>query len=194
MPDPTSEPTGRLAGGEIVVEVLTPAAFAQSCERLGEILADAVRSGAGVSFVLPFTAADGRAFWLGEVAEVERAARLPLVARTGPRADDIVGTVSLLPVLLPNQPHRAEISKLLVHSDHRRRGVARTLMTAASALAIERGRTLLTLDCVAGGPAEMLYRSLGFTVVGVIPGYALSPSGQPEGATLLYRNLSGPLS
>jgi GNAT superfamily N-acetyltransferase len=149
-----------------------------------------VRSGAGVSFVLPFTPGDGAKFWRAQVSDVARGARLTLVARTGPELDQIVGTVSLLPVATPNQPHRADISKLLVHSEHRGLGVARALMTAVAEVAWEHGRTLLTLDCVTGGAAERLYLNLGFQVVGVIPGYALSPSGEPEGATFLYRDLN----
>ncbi len=112
--------------------------------------------------------------------------RILLVARD---EAEVVGTVSLNPAVAPNQPHRAELSKLLVHSADRRRGVATRLMDAAVAEASDRGFTLLTLDCVAGGPEEEFYRGLGFVALGTIPGYALSPTGEVQGATILYREL-----
>jgi GNAT superfamily N-acetyltransferase len=90
----------------------------------------------------------------------------------------------------PNQPHRADVGKLLVHPDARRRGIARALMLALEDLARSAGRSLLTLDCVTGAPAEGLYRSLGYVEIGVVPGFALgSLTGAPEAATFMYRAL-----
>jgi 2'-5' RNA ligase/GNAT superfamily N-acetyltransferase len=176
----------RYEGDSVTIGVLDPAEFPALCPRLGEIVADAVASGAGVNFMLPFTAADGEAWWRAQAGDVASGRRILLVARD---EGDVVGMISLNPALAPNQPHRAELSKLLVHSADRRRGVATRLMDAAAGEARARGFTLLTLDCVAGGPEEEFYRGLGYVPVGTIPGYALSPTGEPQGSTILYLEL-----
>jgi ribosomal protein S18 acetylase RimI-like enzyme len=99
--------------------------------------------------------------------------------------------VQLILATPPNQPHRAEVVKLLVHPDARRQGIARALMTAVEEIARSEGRTLLTLDTVAGSHAETLYRSLGYVVVGVIPGYARDPlTPQLRGATIMYKEIA----
>jgi 2'-5' RNA ligase/GNAT superfamily N-acetyltransferase len=176
----------RYAGDSVTIGLLDPAEFPALCPRLGEIVADAVASGAGVNFMLPVTAADGEAWWRAQAQDVASGRRILLVGRD---EGEVVGTISLNPAVAPNQPHRAELSKLLVHSADRRRGVATRLMDAAAAEARERGFTLLTLDCVAGGPEEEFYRGLGYVPLGTIPGYALSPTGEPQGATILYLEL-----
>ena len=176
----------RYAGDSVTIGLLDPAEFPALCPRLGEIVADAVACGAGVNFMLPFTAADGEAWWRAQAQDVASGRRILLVGRD---EGEVVGTISLNPAVAPNQPHRAELSKLLVHSADRRRGVATRLMDAAAAEARERGFTLLTLDCVAGGPEEEFYRGLGYVPLGTIPGYALSPTGEPQGATILYLEL-----
>lgn len=189
-----------MAGPEhLRISVLAPDLLDEAAPVLGEILARAVRSGAGVNFVLPFTADDGREYWRARWPEVAAGDRVILLATLDSGADGelaggvtpaaVVGTVSLLPARMPNQPHRADISKLLVHPEHRRTGVATALMAAAEAQARRTGRTLLTLDCVSGGHEEAFYRGLGYRVVGTVPGYALSPTGQLEGATFLYKDL-----
>src|SRR5207302_6384685 len=91
----------------------------------------------------------------------------------------LVGTVQVNLALPPNQPHRGEIAKLLVHRSARRRGIAQLLMQRAEAEARAAGKTLLVLDAVTGGDAERLYTRLGWTRVGVIPDYALFPDGRP---------------
>ena len=176
----------RYSGDSVTIGVLDPRMFPALCDRLGEIVADAVASGAGVNFLLPFTAADGAAWWRAQAEDVAAGRRILLVAAD---EGEFVGMVSLHPAEAPNQPHRAELSKLLVHSQDRRRGVATRLMHAAAQEARERGFTLLTLDCVAGGPEEEFYLGLGYVPVGTIPGYALSPAGEPQGATILYLEL-----
>jgi GNAT superfamily N-acetyltransferase len=176
----------RYMGDSVSIGLLDPVEFPALCPRLGEIVADAVASGAGVNFMLPFTAQDGEAWWRAQAEDVASGRRILLVARD---EGEVVGTISLNPAVAPNQPHRAELSKLLVHSADRRRGVATRLMDAAAAEARERGFTLLTLDCVAGGPEEEFYRGLGYVALGTIPGYALSPTGEPQGATILYLEL-----
>jgi 2'-5' RNA ligase/ribosomal protein S18 acetylase RimI-like enzyme len=176
----------RYEGDSVTIGLLDPQEFPALCDRLGEIVADAVASGAGVNFLLPFTSADGAAWWRAQATDVAVGRRILLVARD---EGEVVGTVSVNPATAPNQPHRAELSKLMVHSADRRRGVATRLMDAAAEEARRRGFTLLTLDCVTGGPEEEFYRGLGYTPVGTIPGYALSPTGEPQGATILYLEL-----
>jgi ribosomal protein S18 acetylase RimI-like enzyme len=157
-------------------------------DMLGEVLHAVVHGGAGVSFFVPFSREEARAFWREKVLPAVRArTRRVLVARRGPR---IVGTVQLDLATPPNQRHRADVAKLLVHPDARGRGVARALMVELEVIARSEGRTLLTLDTVTGSDAERLYRSLGYVTVGVIPGYAraaLTPD--LESTTLMYKDL-----
>jgi GNAT superfamily N-acetyltransferase len=119
-------------------------------------------------------------------AEVAQGRRLLLAAFAN---GDLVGTVQVILALPPNQPHRAEIAKLLVHRSARRRGIARLLMERAEAEARAEGKTLLVLDTVTGDNAERLYERLGWTKVGVIPGYALYPDGRPCGTTIFWKSL-----
>lgn len=162
---------------------------AADVDMLAEILHAVVHDGAGVSFIVPFSLDDARAFWADKVLPgVHARTRRVVVARQGTR---IVGTVQLDLAVPPNQQHRAEVMKLLVHPSARRRGIARALMVALEAIAQAEGRTLLTLDTWTGGSAETLYRSLGYIVVGVIPRYArgsLTPALEP--ATFMYKELT----
>lgn len=156
---------------------------------LGDILHAVVHVGAGVSFVVPFSPEEGCAFWREKVLPGVRAGtRRVLVARRGTR---IVGTVQIDLAMPPNQRHRAEVAKMLVHPDARRLGIARRLMIALEAVALSEGRTLLTLDTWTGGHAEQLYRSLGYTVVGVIPRFARgSTTSGLEPTTIMYKELA----
>ncbi len=158
-------------------------------DMLGAILHAVVHTGAGVSFIVPFSLGEARAFWVDKVLPGVRArTRRLLVARSGRR---IVGTVQLDLSVPPNQKHRAEVLKLLVHPDARRRGIARALMIALETVARSEGRTLLTLDTWTGSSAELLYQSLGYVTVGVIPRYArgsLTPELEP--ATFMYKELT----
>lgn len=158
-------------------------------DALADILRAVVYDGAGVSFVVPFSLADSRAFWVHTVLPGVRAGtRRVVVARDHGR---IVGTVQLDVATPPNQQHRGEVAKLLVHPAARQRGIARALMHALEAIAAAEGRTLLTLDTWTGSVAEGLYRSLGYTTVGVIPRYArgsLTPDLEP--ATIMYKELA----
>jgi ribosomal protein S18 acetylase RimI-like enzyme len=184
---------GTRASEDVRIEEWGPGALhAPSCtadlDALAGILHAVVHDGAGVSFVLPFPLAEARAFWMDRVlpAVLSRSRRV-LVARRGGR---IVGTVQIELATPPNQRHRAEVIKLLVHPDARRRGVARALMVALEALALSENRTLLTLDTWTGSHAESLYRSMGYVTVGVIPRYArgsLTPELEP--ATFMYKEL-----
>jgi GNAT superfamily N-acetyltransferase len=156
------------------------------------VLHAVVHGGAGVSFVVPFAIEDARAFWIEAVLPgVMARRRRVLVARLDGR---IVGTVQLDPAWAPNQPHRAEVLKLLVHPDARRRGIARALMIALEDLARIHGWTLLTLDTWTGQAGERLYRSLGYVPVGVIPRFARgSTTPEREPATIMYKELDRPV-
>jgi GNAT superfamily N-acetyltransferase len=166
-----------------------PASLNDDLDMLGGVLHACVHAGAGVSFVLPFSRDDAKAFWHHQVLPaVDAGNRRLLLARL---AGQIVGTVQLDLATPPNQPHRAEVKKLLVHPDARRRGIARSLMAALEEQARQACRTLLTLDTVTGGFAEPLYLSLGYVAIGVIPRYALKPdSSELEATTVMYKELS----
>jgi ribosomal protein S18 acetylase RimI-like enzyme len=140
---------------------------------LTDLLVDTVDGGGSVSFMAPLSRDDAEAFWKKTIATLSVRGAI-LVARDG---SGIVGSVQLHPAWAPNQPHRGDIAKLLVHRRARRRGIARALMDAVEAEARELGLTMLVLDTVRGGAADTLYRELGWTVVGVIPDYALDPYG-----------------
>ena len=156
---------------------------------LGDVLRACVHRGASVSFILPFSHDDANAFWRDKVLPAVRAGNCcVLVARIAGR---IVGTVQLDLATPPNQPHRAEVRKLLVHPDARRRGIARALMAAIEEQAREARRTLLTLDTTTGGFAEPLYLSMGYVRVGEIPRYSRrSDSAELEGTTVMYKELA----
>ena len=160
-------------------------------EMLSDVLHAVVHDGAGVSFIVPFSLDEARGFWIEKVLPGVRArTHRVLVAR---RETRIVGTVQLEFPWPPNQPHRAEVAKLLVHPTERRRGIARALMVALEALALSEGRTLLTLDTWTGRSAEALYLSLGYVAVGVIPRFARgSLTPDLEATTIMYKELVPP--
>jgi ribosomal protein S18 acetylase RimI-like enzyme len=165
------------------------ASLERDLDMLAEVLHAVVHDGAGVSFIVPFSPADARAFWVDKVVPgVRSGTRRVVVARVDAR---IVGTVQLDLATPPNQLHRAEVTKLLVHPGARRQGIARSLMVALEAIARSEGRTLLTLDTWTGGVAEGLYRSLGYVTVGIIPRYARgSITPQLEPTTVMYKELT----
>ena len=153
---------------------------------LAAVLVDCVAGGASVSYMAPFSHEQARGVFDVVAEEVERGRRLLLAAFLN---GDVVGTVQVVLALPPNQPHRAEIAKLLVHRSARRRGIAELLMEHAEAEARVEGKTLLVLDTVTGDDAERLYERLGWTKVGVIPGYALYPDGRPCDTTVFWKAL-----
>lgn len=156
-------------------------------DALSGVLIDCVEGGASVSFMLPFTRDRADAFWREVAADLAVGARALLVAED---AGGICGTVQLVLDTPENQPHRAELVKMLVHHRARRRGLGAALMRAAEAMALDCGRTLLVLDAVTGDAGERLYTRLGWTRVGVIPRYALMPDGRPCATTYFYRDLA----
>lgn len=155
---------------------------------LAGILLDCVEGGASVSFMAPLSREKAEAFWRDVVAEVAADARI-LLAAEDPASGRMVGTVQVVLALPENQPHRGEIVKMLVHRSARRRGLGEALMRAAADAARAAGKTLLVLDTVTGSAADRLYARLGWTRLGVVPGYALMPDGAPCDATLFYKTL-----
>ena len=153
---------------------------------LAAVLADCVAGGASVSYMAPFSHEEARAAFEAVAADVEAGRRLLLAAFAD---GTVVGTVQVVLALPPNQPHRGEIAKLLVHRSARRRGIAQLLMERAEAEARAEGKTLLVLDTVTGDDAERLYSRLGWTRVGVIPAYALYPDGRPCDTTVFWKAL-----
>jgi ribosomal protein S18 acetylase RimI-like enzyme len=169
---------------ELEIRRLAAADVHEQLDGLASVLEDCVTGGASVSYMAPFSHADARGVFEAVAGEVEQDSRLILAAFTG---GELVGTVQVILALPPNQPHRAEIAKLLVRRSARRRGIARLLMERAEHEARAEGKTLLVLDTVTGDPAERLYERLGWTRVGVIPGYALYPDGRPCDTTVLWK-------
>jgi ribosomal protein S18 acetylase RimI-like enzyme len=173
---------------EATIAVLSADEIARDVGALGALLHACVHAGASIGFVLPFAPADGEAFWRDKVLPGVRAGgRILWVARSGGRT---LGSVQLGCDTLPNQRHRAEVSKLLVHPECRRRGLARALMAALERRAGELGRSLLTLDTRTGDSAEPLYTSLGYHTVGIIPGYCRDPfADHLDPTTIMYKTL-----
>ena len=154
---------------------------------LADVLIDCVEGGASVSFMHPLSRERAMAFWRRVAQGVAAGERALLVAGD---EHGLCGTVQLVLEQPENQPHRAELSKMLVHRRARRHGLGAALMRAAEATARECGKTLLVLD-TASADAERLYERLGWLRVGVIPDYALLPQGGLCGTAVYYRNLVG---
>ena len=155
-------------------------------EALATLLIDCIEGGAGVSFMHPLAPAKAQAFWRRVADGVAAGERALLVAED---STGIVGTVQLTWAQPENQPHRADLAKMLVHRRARRRGIGAALIAAAEQTARDYGKTLLVLDTVTGSDAERLYARLGWIRVGEIPGYALLPRGGPAATTVFYREL-----
>jgi GNAT superfamily N-acetyltransferase len=163
---------------------LTPDEAREAAPALGEVLLDCVAGGASVSFMAGLTRDEATAFWRGEAGAGD--ARAILVAED---ADGIFGVVQLVPAWPPNQPHRADVSKMLVHRRGRRLGAAKALMIALEDEARAMGRWLLLLDTVTGGAAEQLYAGLGWTRAGVVEDFALMPDGALCATTFFFKRL-----
>lgn len=151
-------------------------------DQLSDILVETVANGGSVSFMHPLARAAARDFWEDSLQAAASGKRVVLGAW---EAGVLAGTVTLLLDCPPNQPHRAEIAKLMTRVSHRGRGVATALMREAETLAVEQQRTLLVLDTATEDGAAPLYQRLGFTLTGEIPDYALKPHGGLTG-TLIY--------
>jgi GNAT superfamily N-acetyltransferase len=171
---------------QIEVRRLTPAEAREQLDALAGVLADCVDGGASVGYMAPFTHADARAAFDAFVRDAEQERRIILGA-----FDDgaLIGTAQLVVAVPPNQPHRAEVARVLVHRSARRRGVAQRLMEQVEQEARTEGKTLLVLDAVTGGDAARLYERLGWNTVGVIPGYALYPDGRVCDTTVFWKTV-----
>lgn len=156
-------------------------------DELSEVLSDCVNGGASISFMLPFSPEDAHAFWLATAEAVGKGETLLAAALHEGR---ILGTVQVALKQPPNQPHRADIKKLLVHRSARGLGLSRKLMEAAEQKAAEAGKSLLVLDTATGSPAEAIYPRFGWEKAGVIPDYALYPDGSYCGTTFFYKRIN----
>jgi GNAT superfamily N-acetyltransferase len=168
------------------VEALDAAAAASAEPRLSAILTACVAEGAGVSFLPPLVPAKARAFWADAARDVAGGGRVMLAGWVN---GVLAGTVTLVFAGAENQPHRADVAKLLVDPGARRHGLARALMQRLEQEAAAANRRLLTLDTRAGDRAENLYRSMGWQEVGRIPGYALLADGTPDATVFFWKHI-----
>jgi GNAT superfamily N-acetyltransferase len=164
-----------------------PSVNEKQIAELADVLVDCVEGDASVSFMHPLSRERAETFWRSVAEGVAARERALLVAED---AQGICGTVQLVLAQPENQPHRADLAKMLVHRRMRRQGLGEALMRAAEAMARDCGKTLLVLDTVTGDNGERLYQRLGWQRVGVIPGYALLPRGGLVGTTVFYRELA----
>lgn len=170
------------------IQRLTEHQAGSHLDALTDLLLDAVEGGASVGFLHPLDESEGRAYWEVVLSALSSGQRVLLVALEG---DSVLGSVQLGLVRWPSQGHRAEVMKLLVRRQDRRRGIGSALMRSAESEAPGRGRTLLVLDTLHGDDAERLYTKLGYSTVGVVPRYAASPSGSSlDDFVYMYRQLT----
>ena len=160
-------------------------------EGLAALLEDCVAGGASVGFLDPLTRARALAFWCRVMDDARHGRRCVIVAE-----DDqgVCGTVQLALDVPENQPHRADVCKMLVHRRARRRGLGAQLLREIEGAAQDHGRDLLVLDTVTGSDASRLYERMGWVRVGDIPGYALWPRGGRCSTTVYCRELAHPTS
>jgi GNAT superfamily N-acetyltransferase len=168
------------------IAVLNAAEMMAAVGDLAEVLEDCVAGGASVNFMAPYSRASAAAYFRTIVDEVARGVTVLLAARTDGR---IVGTVQINLAVPPNQLHRADVKKLLVHRRARGRGIGAALMQRVEVEAKARGRTVLVLDTAVGDAGERLYARAGWTRVGVIPDYALWPDGRFCDAAIFWKRV-----
>lgn len=173
--------------GDGNVRRLNAAEASAAVPALAEILIECVEGGASVSFMPPMTTEKATRFWTTVADGVARGERALIVAED--RDGTIVGTVQLILALPENQPHRADVAKMLVRSSARRRGVAQQLMEAVDRVARDERRTVLVLDAVTDGDAARLYARAGWQRVGDIPQFALMPDGALCSTTYFYKRI-----
>jgi GNAT superfamily N-acetyltransferase len=154
---------------------------------LSALLVDSVAHGASVNFMAGFAQAEAETYWIKQIAGLAAGDRIWLVAEQG---GVLVGTVMCVFAPQPNQPFRADVSKMLVHSSQRRQGIGALLLEAVEAAALNTGKTLLVLDTGEGSSGDRLYRRCGWTAIGSIPSYAYTTDGRPEAATFFYKQIA----
>lgn len=169
------------------VRQLAELSDSETLTALSDILLDCVEGGASVSFMSPLSRERAEAFWRGRAASIAAGDSALLVAEND--HGEIIGTVQVILTQPENQPHRADVAKLLVHRKGRNTGTGTALMTAAQELAKRAGKTLLVLDTATGGDAERLYTRLGWQLSGIIPDYALWPGGGLTPTSVFYKHL-----
>ncbi|KAM0753467.1 acetyltransferase [Meredithblackwellia eburnea MCA 4105] len=168
--------------------LLLPSTYTSHIPQLASLLTHCVQKGSSVNFMLPFTEPEAEEYWKQFEQEVQDEKRFLWAVKGG---DEVVGCVMLVPVWQPNGKHRADVGKLLVREDWRRRGIARDLMNALELKAKELGRTTLVLDTDTDSPAAKLYPALGWTELGTIPNFHTRPEGGPLApATWFYKLLA----
>jgi GNAT superfamily N-acetyltransferase len=166
---------------------IDPAEAARLLPALSDLLSDAVAHGASVNFMSDFTLIEAEAYWRRQIEAFAGGDRIWIVAEED---GALAGMVMCLLAWQPNQPYRGEVSKMLVHSSRRRRGIGARLMTAVEEAALAAGRTLLVLDTAAGSAGKRLYRRMGWTEFGAVPGFAYATEGAPETAVFFYKQLA----
>jgi GNAT superfamily N-acetyltransferase len=171
----------------MMIRALDPAADAALLPGLAAIMVEAVAGGASIGFMAGFSQAESLAWWQGRLAAAAQGEVLIVIA-----LDDggVAGTVSLVHAAMPNQPHRADIAKMMVAKRTRGRGIGAALLTAVEALAVAQGRTTLVLETISGSAAARLYERAGWEKVGDIPAYALMPDGEMAPTTLYTKRLA----
>ncbi|MEO1199223.1 MAG: GNAT family N-acetyltransferase [Pseudomonadota bacterium] len=173
---------------DVTLSLLSADAAEARLNDLAALMHSCVRAGASINFILPFEMPESVAFWRASVMPpLVTGTRKIWIAELGER---LVGSVQLDIGTPPNQPHRAEVTKLMVHPDARRRGIARLLMAELEREVAALGRTLITLDTRTGDSAEPLYTSLGYKTLGVLPGYCIDPVDRSmDDATFMFKTL-----
>lgn len=169
---------------EIVIHPLT--ADEPTLKALSDLIIETVANGGSVTFMHPFPEAEARKFWTGALAAAGRGERVVLGAFTD---GELAGTVSLLLDCPQNQPHRAEIAKMMTRVAFRGRGVGSRLLQEAERIAAERGKTLLNLDTATDEGASGFYERNGYNYAGEIPDYALKPLGGLTGAKIYWKRV-----
>ncbi|WP_354678208.1 GNAT family N-acetyltransferase [Cupriavidus plantarum] len=170
----------------VPVRRIGPDEVSDYIDPLSDFLIDCVEGGASVSFMLPIARETAQRFWRQVAEGVVREERVLLVAEHEGR---VVGTVQLITAQPENQPHRADVAKMLVHRNARRQGIAERLLAAADEAARAAGKSVLVLDTVTGGDAERLYKRAGWERVGDVPNYALMPDGSFCGTTFYHKQI-----
>ena len=182
-----NQPARAEAPADVTIRRLDGDQARAAVDGLADVLIDCVEGGASVSFMLPMTREKSLAFWRGVAESTARDERVLLVAVDG--GGEILGTAQLITAQPENQPHRADVAKVLVKRTARRRGLAQRLRAAIEAEARRAGKTCLVLDTVTGGDAERLYARIGWTRVGSVPDYALMPTGEPCATTYFFKHI-----
>jgi ribosomal protein S18 acetylase RimI-like enzyme len=175
----------QIAMADIDIKPLGPSPAIRAM--LSELLIEAVANGGSVSFLDPLPLATADKFWESALAAAARGERIILGAFDG---DLLIGTVTVVLDLAQNQPHRAEIVKMITRISYRGRGVATALLRRAETMALAQGRTLLVLDTATDGGAAPLYEAMGFSLAGEIPDYALKPQGGLSGTKFYWKRIA----